>query len=144
MSYRFGARSLQKLASADERWVPVCNSIIKHFDFSILHGFRWKAEQDQLVERGWSRTPWPHSHHNVNRHGHNRPGSLAIDLAPYRDGGIDWDDHPAFIALYGMIRQAAREHGFVVGWGGDWDRDDEFIADQRFNDLGHVWIVGNI
>ena len=142
--YRFGWRSKMKLATADERWLPVCYAVINHFDFSVLHGFRWREEQNALVEAGYSKTPWPLSDHNRNRYGENRPGSLAIDVAPYRDGGIDWSDTPAFVALYGMLRQAAHSEGLIIAWGGDWDQDDQFIKDQTFNDLGHVWIVGEV
>jgi len=130
----FGKRSLERLSQVDPTLVSILDSVIEHYDFTIISGKRDKAEQDELFARGLSKTPWPKSKHNFGRGGVMNAPCLAVDIAPYP---IDWNDTYAFCYLAGMIKQAAHEMGVRVRWGGDWDSDNEIIKDQTFQDLGH-------
>jgi peptidoglycan L-alanyl-D-glutamate endopeptidase CwlK len=53
----------------------------------------------------------------------NHIGGRAVDLAPYVNGKIEWDNSGK-LGLYPKIakamKQAAKELGVPIEWGGDW------------------------
>ena len=61
----------------------------------------------------------------------------AVDLAPYP---IKWEESERFYYMGGMVMAIAKNLGFKVRWGGDWDRDGE-VKDQSFMDLVHIEIL---
>lgn len=133
---RFGPRSLKELRSCDGRLVKLAEASIKvGMDFTVVHGFRGREQQDDLFERGLSKKPWPSSKHN--HMAGTVPCSLAIDVAPWP---IDWRDAKRFYHLAGLIRAVAFDLAIPLRWGGDWDGDFE-LGDQTFMDLGHFELV---
>jgi len=109
---KFSKKSLEKLATCDERLQDICNEVIKHYNFTILCGTRGKAEQDAAVAGGFSKAPWPTSKHNATP-------SLAVDIAPYP---IDWDDIDRFRKLAGYMQVAANKLRIPLIWGGTFTR----------------------
>jgi len=98
--------------------------------FIVTEGLRTRERQVLLVERGASRTM--NSRHLT---GH------AVDLAYWLDDGdgvpengeIRWD-WPLYARLGEAVKQAARELGVAIVWGGDWQsfRDGpHFELDRR-------------
>ncbi len=81
--------------------------------FKVLEGTRTRARQKQLVKKGASKTMNSRHIPAVNGFGH------AVDLAPIVDGKVSWD-WKYYYPLAGAIKQAAREEGVEVQWGGDW------------------------
>jgi peptidoglycan LD-endopeptidase CwlK len=86
------------------------------FRFRILEGIRTLDRQKELVDRGASRTM--NSRHLT---GH------AVDLAPYFDGngdgkvdGGDMWHWPLYHQLAPIIKEAAKQEGVQIEWGGDW------------------------
>ena len=140
---QFGEASKKKLERVDPRLIEVLNRVIPYKDFTIISGFRGKAEQDLLFAEGRSTKKWPDSKHNRDAEGNIRPPCPAVDIAPWFSStpNVRWDDQNEFILLAGMIIQAGREIGVTIRWGGNWDMDDDAMDDQSFQDLGHFEIV---
>jgi peptidoglycan L-alanyl-D-glutamate endopeptidase CwlK len=77
-------------------------------DFKITEGVRTLARQRQLVAAGASRTL-------KSRHlsGH------AVDVAALIGGQVRWD-WPLYGRIATAMKQAAKELGLPLIWGGDW------------------------
>jgi peptidoglycan L-alanyl-D-glutamate endopeptidase CwlK len=99
-------------------------------DVTILEGVRTMERQKELFDQGATRTL--KSKHLKQSDGH----SHAVDVAPWVNGGIPWDQHSYFYFLGGIIKTIAQQEGINLRWGGDWDGDGNF-EDQTFNDLVH-------
>lgn len=112
MAYSFGERSRSRLKGVHPDLVKVMNRAIEltPVDFTIIEGVRSAARQQQLVAQGASKTM--RSRHLT---GH------AVDIAPVIDGEVRWD-WPLFHKLAPAVKQAAKEVGVPVEWGGDWLR----------------------
>jgi peptidoglycan L-alanyl-D-glutamate endopeptidase CwlK len=77
-------------------------------DFTVLEGLRTKERQRQLVKKGASQTM--NSRHLT---GH------AVDIAPYVNGHVSWDwDY--YWAVEKAMKEAAKELGVPIEWGGNW------------------------
>jgi peptidoglycan L-alanyl-D-glutamate endopeptidase CwlK len=110
MSYVLGAKSLQRLEGVHPDLVRVFKRAIKltQVDFAVIEGVRTKKRQAELVASGASKTM--NSRHLT---GH------AVDIAPYVAGSIRWD-WPLFHQIAPAVKQAAKELGVPIEWGGDW------------------------
>lgn len=110
MSFKLSKESLAKLSGVHPDLVKVVNRAIEitPIDFRVLEGLRTKERQMKLKSAGKSRTL-------KSRHltGH------AVDIAPIVDGKVswDWDD---YYPLAKAMKQAAKELGIRIEWGGDW------------------------
>lgn len=115
------------------------------YDITIIHGWRGKELQNQLVAEKKSRTPWPESRHNKSDDATLDSPELvsdALDFAPWIDGDIPWDDTHIFACIAGCFLSAAQDFGCTLRWGGDWDSDGS-TKDQTLMDWGHVELVFN-
>lgn len=81
---------------------------ITKIDFKVLEGVRSVARQRELVKKGASQTM-------KSRHIHG----FAVDIAPFVAGQIRWD-WPLYFQLAATVKQAAKDVGVQVEWGGDW------------------------
>lgn len=106
----FGKSSTRKLSSCDQRLQDICNEAIKHFDFSVICGFRCEAEQNAAYNGGASQLDWPNSKHNSTP-------SPAMDLTPWP---LNWQDEQSFIELSKVIMAVAERQGTKLTWGGSW------------------------
>lgn len=86
------------------------------FDITVLEGLRSQERQAYLVKTGASQTL-------ESRHltGH------AVDIAPTLDTDGDGDDEPSwhwghYNMLAPYVKQAAKDLGVEVEWGGDWKK----------------------
>lgn len=113
------ARSLKKLEGVHEDLVRVVMRAaeVSEVDFIVTEGLRSVKRQRELVAAGASKTL-------KSRHltGH------AIDFAPVVNGEVTWKWPPFFLIADGF-KQAARELGVAIVWGGDW---------LRFKDGPHI------
>ena len=116
-------------------------------DFSVLQGHRNKEDQNKAVAEKRSKTPWPKSKHNTLP-------SLAVDIQPYPNPFDGIEKLPAaqqarakekatrkFYAMAGVMCTLAKQMGFKLRWGGDWDGDFDYL-DNSFDDLYHFELVG--
>ena len=122
----YSNKSKEKLATCHPMIQEVFNEVIKHFDCSIICGFRGEHEQNEAFRLGNSQKKWPNSKHNKNP-------SLAVDAPPYP---IDWNDRERFIYFAGHVMGIARMKGIQLIWGGDWN-SDTILKNNRFDDLAH-------
>ena len=126
---RFGKRSRKNLKTCDARLQDLFSEVIKHFDCSVLVGFRDRDGQDTAFNSGHSTKKWPNSKHN------SKP-AIAVDVAPYP---IDWKDRERFIYFGGVVKGFAYQLGLSLRWGGDWNNDTQ-LSDNKFDDLVHFEI----
>jgi peptidoglycan L-alanyl-D-glutamate endopeptidase CwlK len=109
MTYKLSQKSLDKLEGVDERLVRVVKRAITitNADFAVGEGVRSLERQKILVIQGKSQTM--QSKHLT---GH------AVDLWVLKDGVVTWDKQ-AYIDFAPFMKQAAKDEGVAVRWGGD-------------------------
>ena len=110
MSYALGDRSRQHLEGVHPDLVKVVERAIQitPVDFTVLEGLRTIQRQQELLKSGATTTL-------KSRHitGH------AVDLGAFVDGGVRWD-WPLYYKIAAAVKQAAKEVGVPIEWGGDW------------------------
>lgn len=137
---KFGPTSVKKLKTCHPDIQKVLNEAIKHYDFTVLFGYRTPEEQFELFKQGrkFNGSAWVKVGPTVtNLDGktklseHNHSPSLAVDIAPFP---IIWNDISRFKELSKVIKEAATKVGVDIEWGGDW---------KTFVDYPHYQIKGN-
>lgn len=132
---KFSPRSFDRLSTCTQGIQKVMRKVVKIYDITVVFGYRGEDAQTKAYNKGNSKLRWPNSKHNTIP-------SKAIDIIPYPSG---WPDRSsphyekqiaAFYYMAGVVIGVADSIGVKLRWGGDWDRDDEFI-DQTFDDLSH-------
>lgn len=115
MSIVLSEKNLLKLDGAhpDLRKVIVRAAQLSSIDFTILEVVRTVARQKELVAKGASQTM--RSRHIPGADGK----SHAVDIAPLDGGQVSWA-WPTYFKLAPIIKQAAKEMGVPIEWGGDW------------------------
>ena len=125
ISRELNSRSLKSLNGVNSNLVKVVKRAIQITPvyFIVIEGLRTKERQAQLVKQGASKTM--NSRHLT---GH------AVDIVPSPDGGktIDWNNKTQFKQVAAAMKQAAKECGVKITWGGDW---------KNFVDMPHYEIT---
>ena len=108
--YKLSSKSLSKLQGVHYDLVKVVQRAIEitRQDFSVIEGMRTYVRQEELYQSGASQTM--NSRHLT---GH------AVDIVPYVNGGISWD-WKYYYPMADAMKQAAKELGVDLEWGGDW------------------------
>lgn len=110
MSWKFSRHSFDRLVGVRPELIAVATRALwlSPVDFGVSEGLRSPARQAQLVQAGASQT-------QRSRHltGH------AIDVVAYVGGEVRWD-WPLYDTIAAAMKQAARELGVPIEWGGDW------------------------
>lgn len=86
-------------------------------DFTVIEGLRTPERQAELMRDGFTRTL--KSRHIVGQ---------AVDIVPLP---VDWKNTAPFKLIADSMKQAAKELGVKITWGGDW---------VSFKDLPHYQI----
>ena len=129
---KFGKTSKKNLSTCHKDLQKLFNEVIKHWDCSVVEGYRNEERQTRAYESGNSKVKYPNGKHN-------RIPSNAVDVAPYILGkGIVWDEREC-LAFGGFVLGVASQLGICIRWGGYWDGDNS-VNDQSFNDLVHFEI----
>lgn len=115
MSIVLSEKSLVKLTGAHPDLARVIKraAAISDIDFTVLEVVRTLARQRDLVAKGASRTM--KSRHLPGEDGKSR----AVDIAPMDGGQISWA-WPLYHRLAPIIKQASKDEGVPIEWGGDW------------------------
>ena len=110
MTYALGQKSLDRLKGVHPDLVKVIQRAIQitAIDFTVLEGLRTKERQKELFAKGATKTM--NSRHLT---GH------AVDIAPVIDGAVSWD-WPLYHRLAVAVKEAAKDVGVPLTWGGDW------------------------
>lgn len=108
--YKLSEKSRGLLKGVHPDLVKVVNRAIQitDIDFTVLEGLRTVERQKELVKKGASKTM--NSRHLT---GH------AVDIAPLVNGAVSWD-WPLYHRLAKVVKQAAKDVGVTIEWGGDW------------------------
>jgi peptidoglycan L-alanyl-D-glutamate endopeptidase CwlK len=115
MTYSLGAKSRAELAGVHPKLVAVVERAIQitKQDFGVHDGLRTEAEQREYVSRGVSQTM--NSMHRPQPDGYGH----AVDLVPFINGRLRWEWEPIY-EIAAAVKQAARELGVELRWGGTW------------------------
>lgn len=110
MTFSLSQRSIKALEGVHPDMVKVVKRAIQitDIDFVVTEGLRTLQKQKQLVAAGASQTM--RSRHLT---GH------AVDLAALVAGKVRWD-YPLYGKLAIAMKQAAKDVGVPIEWGGDW------------------------
>lgn len=130
----FSKASRTRLETCDERLQRLFNEVIRHYDCTIVCGYRSEEAQNEAFRTGMSKLQFPNSKHN-------RHPSIAVDVAPYINGGIPWKDLTQFYHFGGFVLGVASQMNIPIRWGGDWNSNNN-LKDQTFFDLPHFELVG--
>ena len=114
MSFSFGKKSRERLATCHPDLQTICNELIKELDVTILCGFRPEEDQRSAFINGFSKLEWPRSKHN-------KTPSEAVDMAPYP---VDFKDISRFIDMCNRIKRIADELKIKIRQGRDFSFKD--------------------
>jgi peptidoglycan L-alanyl-D-glutamate endopeptidase CwlK len=123
---KFGKRSQECLNTCDGDLIFLFESVVKHFDCSVLEGHRGKKLQNKYFKEGKSKLKFPDGNHN-------KKPSKAVDVVPYP---IDFNDRERMTYFAGFVKGIATVLGIPIRWGGDWNSDTQ-VKDNNFDDLPH-------
>lgn len=122
--FKFGKKSLERLALCDERIQKLCQEMIRRsdFDLTITCGFRNEEDQNKAYNDKKSQVKWPNSKHN-------KFPSHAVDICPYP---INWDKNDIrWHKMIALAYEVARIQGIKI-------RSGKFFA---FEDFPHIELV---
>lgn len=125
MTYKLGAHSRHELKGVHPDMVRVVRRAIRitEQDFTVHDGLRTIEEQEEYVRRSVSKNlKSMHLPQEDTKKGH------AVDLVPFINGKLRWELEACF-AIAQAVRQAAREEGVAIRWGGPWARLDDDVRD---------------
>ena len=113
--FKLSARSLGRLIGVHPALTKIVHRAIEitHVDFSVVEGLRSLKTQRRYFELGKSKTM--NSRHLT---GH------AVDLAPWINGTIEWEDPAGYQSVAIAMKTAAHSYGIPLEWGGDWKWKD--------------------
>ena len=130
MSYALGERSRQRLEGVHPDLVQVVERAIQitPVDFTVLEGLRTIQRQQELLASGATTTL-------KSRHltGH------AVDLGAFVGEEVRWD-WPLYHKIAAAVKQAAKEVGVPIEWGGDWKTLGD--ADAVGLNVARRWAAG--
>ena len=124
--YKWGKKSLDRLATCDKRLQDLANMMLERseFDLSVLTGYRTKDEQEEAFKNGKSRAKFCQSKHNVFP-------SQAIDIVPLP---INWDSKdPRWTEMALNAMWCAGKLGIEITWGGSF---------KSIKDCPHIELKG--
>lgn len=131
---KFSKTSMFRLQTCHQDLQTIFNYVIKKYDCTIVCGYRDAKDQNNAFKNGKSQVKYPNSKHN-------KAPSMAVDVAPYDNGMIDWDYEQMyhFAGYVQGIAQMLKDYGAIthsIRLGSDWDGDND-VQDQSFIDLPH-------
>ncbi len=115
--FQLSQRSLDRLKGVHPDLVKVVMRAIQitPIDFMVIEGVRTMAQQKIYVAQGKSKTL-------KGRHIPDNNASklgCAVDLGAFENGNLVWT-WGAYEKLAKAVKQAAKEVGVPIEWGGDW------------------------
>lgn len=134
----FSKDSFSKLSTCHIDLQVLFFEVIKHFDCTVLEGFRNEEDQQKAYHAGNSKLQWPNGKHN------SKP-SNAADVSPYP---VDWSNAKRFYWFAGYvlgIAEMLKQQGKIthsIRYGGDWNGNMDITDEKGLSDLVHFEIVG--
>lgn len=111
--FSLGKVSLKNLQGVHPDLVKIIKLAItiSRIDFRVIEGIRSEERQRQMMMSGRSLTQ--NSRHLT---GH------AIDVVPFVDNKVPWEDFSMFEELAKIIKKAANDLDIPIIWGGEWSK----------------------
>lgn len=122
--FKFGKKSLERLAQCDTRLQKLCQAMIEksEFDLTITCGYRNKEDQEKAFDEGKSKAHFGQSKHNCLP-------SKAVDICPYP---ICWEKTDIrWHKMIALAYELARQQGIKI-------RSGKFFA---FEDFPHLELM---
>jgi peptidoglycan L-alanyl-D-glutamate endopeptidase CwlK len=135
MTFKLSAVSERRLSTVAEPLRSIVYAVAADFPTMVVCGHRTQADQEEAFRLKRSKLSWPRSKHNSNP-------SRAVDLAPLKNGAIDWNDREAFRELARRMFFHAKARGVDIRWGGDFNMDG--LENDRFIDMPHFELLGSV
>ena len=129
--FLFSPQSLANLKTCHPELQVLFFEVIKHWDCTIIEGYRNEKAQEEAFSLGNSKLHYPFGKHNSTP-------SMAVDVAPYP---IDWKDIEKFKLFASFVRGVAsimKSKGIMkygLRWGGAWNGEPN--TGKVLNDLVH-------
>ena len=95
-------RSQKILKNAHINLQRLAIDVANRMQISVYISYRGELEQNEAFKKGTSNLKFPDSKHN-------KKPSLAIDVAPLKNGTIDWNDEKLFIQMRAEFGVSAKE-----------------------------------
>lgn len=116
-NFTLSGKSLKELEGVHPKLIAVVERAIEltTVDFGVHDGLRTKAEQEEYVRTGVSKTM--NSMHRTQSDGYGH----AVDLVPYINGKLRWEWDPIW-SIANAMDQAATELKVALTWGAVWDK----------------------
>lgn len=133
------ARSEERLKGVNPSLVAVVRRAaqLSSVPFLVIGGLRSKERQAELYAQGRTKpggkVTWTLKSKHID--------GLAVDLAPYENGKIDWNTLSKFDAIYRAMMAAGAELGVSLRYGGDWDGDG-VLREKGETDSPHFELRG--
>ena len=134
---KFSQASFSKLATCHSDLQALFYEVIKHYDCTILEGYRNEQDQEIAYSTGHSKLHYPHSLHNHSP-------AMAVDATPYP---INLNDEKKAYWFGGYvlgIAQKLKDEGKMthsIRWGGSWSGFGVFNDSHMLNDLAHFELI---
>ena len=126
MTYVLGTRSKSNLKGVHPDLVKVVERAITLTtqDFTVIEGVRTTQRQQELYAQGrtkpGSKVTNADGVKNKSNHQAKADGyGHAVDIVPYP---VDWNTTSKFRAIADAMKQAAKDLGVKMEWGGDWTK----------------------
>jgi peptidoglycan L-alanyl-D-glutamate endopeptidase CwlK len=123
---RFGSTSRSRLETCHQDIQRVLEHAIISFDFTVVEGHRTLEKQQEYFRNGASKCDGIEK-----KSKHQSLPSMAVDIAPYHSGSIQWDNDKLWKMLARTVWSSIQElkndglirHNFR--WGGFWTTFDD-------------------
>lgn len=117
MPFNFSKASRDKMKGVHPDLVAVAERAIEvsEIDFKITEGVRSEEKQRKLVEAGAS---WTMNSRHIPATNRSKMAE-AVDVAALVGKEVRWD-WPLYPIIAKAFKQASRELGIPITWGGDW------------------------
>ena len=142
-NFRLGKTSISRLETCHSDLIVFVHTAIKTTteDFGVACGVRYKAEQEFAFKEGHSLAQYGQSPHNPPKDATDEEiaayKSLAVDIAPYKNGDYVWnDDEGDFTRLIAHLQSVADD---LFETGAIENRIEQLTT---FRDLPHWQIRG--
>lgn len=103
----FSKRSLDNLTQAHPDLQRVMKAAILYTDFTVICGYRGRADQDKALAEKRSKARFGQSPHNFTP-------ALAVDIVPYP---LNWNDLKAFDEMGAVVMREALKLNVALTWG---------------------------
>ncbi len=134
---KFSQESFSKLSTCHPDLQALFYEVIKHYDCTIICGYRNQEDQEKAYREGNTKLHYPSGKHN------HQP-SIAVDVTPYP---IDFDNEKLALWFGGYvmgIAQKLKDEGKIthsIRWGGSWGGLGDLNTSGILQDLDHFELV---